>query len=125
MIKEAKELLQESLKKLRAQHPNIEIFTPPKWTKLANMVAGSEISFDIPDGAKYFRISASAFVFFSPVQKAVYPSVAGTSEIGDTQLCPIYPREIQALTTEKGMFYISNPQAVAVHVMVEFWGADL
>lgn len=125
MIKEAKELLQEALKKLRAQHPNIEIFTPPKWTKLANMTAGSNISFDIPDGAKFFRISAGEFVFFSPVQRAVYPLVPGTSEIGDTQLCTKYPREIQAITNEKGTFYVTNPQAIIVPVMIEFWGADI
>lgn len=125
MIKEAKELLQESLKKLRAQHPNIEIFTPPKWAIVGNLAAGSETSFEIPDGAKYFRIYASAFIFFSAVQRATYPTISGTSETGDTQLCLPSQRNIQAITSEKGTFHINNPQAFTAFVGVEFWGSDL
>lgn len=125
MIEKTKDILKAQLKKIRAQHPNLEIITPPKWTKLANLTAGSEQSFEIPDGAKYFRVSAANFIFYSPIQRATYPVMPGTVEIGDTQLCTTIPREIQILTTEKGTFFLSNPQGSAVHVMVEFWGADL
>ncbi len=125
MINKTREFMREKMKKIRSQHPNVEILTKPIFAKFVNMAPGSDISFDVPETAEFFRISAANFVFFSNTQKPTYPLVGGEVIESDTQICTIVPREIQAITTKNSMFYVYNPQATSVHVMVEFWDESI
>jgi len=126
MIEKTKTILTEKIKKIRARHPSVDILTPPKWAYLANMPIGGEISFPVPDGARFFKIASANSIFFSPTQRAVYPITPGEVNWGNTQLCvSSVARDIQYLPGEKLTFYLYNPQASTVHVEVSFWGDDL